>query len=347
MIYHDKPGNYAALIAVLVASIMLFLSCSQNGEEFHLPVGDIKPPAILDARQSNPGVFHILFDEEVEAVPDSYCFTPAGPRIEPAARGSSIDIGIVPAAPPGQECVISGEARDVSGNICRFLFSFAAYNATPAALVITELQAGKNASVSSPHRDYIEFLVTGAGNLGGICVQWASSVKIMEYIFPTCEVKAGELIVLHCSPEGIATEINELGADIALSGGIDSSSTGRDFWSQAGGLPDESAAIVLRARSGSTSCDGLLYASIDKAGAVPEGKIQMLSLALKEPSVWPLSDTPLWEEFFLWKPSSARPIHRKLGSPKGPIQWYVGDSGTQSPGRTEPGVSKKLGLKTK
>ncbi len=345
MTNNARPGKCAALVAFFAASCMLQASCSQNGGEFRLPAGDIKPPSILDARQTDPGVFRILFDEDVQAVPESYYFTPAGPRLEPAASGSSIDIGIIPAAPPGQECEISGEARDASGNTCRFLFSFAAYNASPATLVITEIQTGKNSSVSSPHRDYMEFLVTAAGNLGGICIQWASSVKNMEFVFPTCEVKAGDVIVLHCSPEGLASEMNEVGTDLALSGGIDASSTGRDFWSQAGGLPDETGAIAVKSRSGSDPRDGLLYASSDKSGIISEGKLQLLSLRLKASEVWPLSEAPLWEEFFLWKPSSSRPIHRKLGSGKGPDQWYVGESGTQSPGRAEPGIARKQGLK--
>lgn len=330
-------------LVFLVASIV---SCSQDGSGFHLPLGDIKPPSILDAGQTDRGVFRIVFDEDIEAVEGSYAFTPAGARLEPRAEGSALEIGISPAAPPGQECAISGEARDKAGNTCRFLFGFSAYNASPAALVITEIQAGKNSSASSPHRDYLEFLVTRAGNLGGICVQWASTVKSMQFIFPTCDVALGEVLVLHCSPEGLPGELNELGEDIGLSTGVDASSEGRDFWTLAGGLPDETGVIAVSPRLGDSLSDGLAYAGLGKSGAIGEGKLLTVVMGLKNGSLWEFSDTALWEEFFQWKASPSRPLHRKLGSSKGPEQWYVGESGTQSPGRAEPGIAKKTGRKT-
>lgn len=329
----------------LALSLELFVSCSQDGAGFRLPIGDIRPPSILDARQTDSGVFRIVFDEQIEAVEGSYAFAPAGARLEPRVEGSALEIGISPAAPAGQECSISGEARDVSGNTCRFLFGFAAYNSSPASLVITEIQTGKNASVSSPHRDYIEFLVTRAGNLGGICVQWASAVKLMQFVFPTCEVPSGEVIVLHCAPEGLPGEINEVGSDLNLSTGVDSSPEGRDFWTPAGGLPDETGAILTRSRLGDSPSDGFAYTATGKAGELAEGKLSSALAELAESSLWEFSNPPRWEEFFQWKASPSRPLHRKLGASKGPGQWYVGESGTQSPGRAEPGVAKRGGRK--
>jgi hypothetical protein len=330
---------------VIALLFVLFVSCSQDGGGFHLPIGDIRPPSILDAGQTESGFFRIVFDEEVEAVEGSYAFTPAGSRLEPRAEGSTLEIGISPAAPAGQDCAISGEARDASGNICRFLFGFAAYNASPATLVITEIQTGKNASISSPHRDYLEFLATGAGNLGGICVQWASTVKLMQYMFPNCEVAAGEVIVLHCAPEGLPGEINELGDDTNLSAGVDASSEGRDFWTNSGGLPDETGAIATRSRLGDAPTDGFAYTGAGKTGELAEGKLSALAAELAEAALWKFSDPMRWEDFFQWKSSSSRPLHRKLGVSRGLEQWYVGESGTQSPGCAEPGVAKRTGRK--
>jgi hypothetical protein len=69
-----------------------------------------------------------------------------------------------------------------------------------------------------------------AGNLAGL--SFFVGVKDDNdgrYVFPPCEVAAGELIVLHLKPQGLAVELDEIG-DIGASGGIDATPTARDFW---------------------------------------------------------------------------------------------------------------------
>ncbi|MCE5256114.1 MAG: hypothetical protein LLF89_04625, partial [Spirochaetaceae bacterium] len=67
-------------------------------------------------------------------------------------------------------------------------------------------------------------------------------------------------------------------------------------------------------------------------------KITVLARDLEKGGVWSFSDSPRWEESFLWKSSSSRPIHRNHEEQAGVGQWFVGDSGTQSPGLMEPAV---------
>jgi hypothetical protein len=320
----------------ILLSLMMIASCSPNVPEIFLPVGDIKPPSLIKAGQSGPDAFDILFDEDIEPVPGSFAFLPALSVAKPGASGSLLTVSLEPAAKPGEPCSLSGEARDVSGNTTRFLFSFVGYNGNPAPLRVNEVQPGKNSSASNLHRDYIEFLAVEGGNLGGVQAQWASSVKMMSYVFPPCEVSKGDVIVLHCAPEGNSGEVNETGSDLALSGGIDASAAGRDFWTDSGGIPDETGLILTRPREGHPPADCFFFASSAKTGAVDASRLASLLGEAARESLWPCSTPPLWEEGFIWKSSSSKPLHRRFEGETGPDQWYVGDSGTQSPGIAAP-----------
>jgi hypothetical protein len=176
----------------------------------------------------------------------------------------------------------------------------------------------------------MEFLANEGGGLGGIQVSWASSTKAMTYTFPPCEVRAGEFIVLHCAPEGLPTELDETGSDLARSGGVDSSPGGRDFWTSSGGLPDETGIIALREREESPPVDGLFYTAEGKTGEVDSEKISMLLESLATAGLWDCSSTPLWEDALQWKSSPSRPLLRGAeGEKRG---WHVGEPGSQSPG---------------
>lgn len=331
----QMPGPRWLIIALLTLS-----SCSPESGRVIAPAGDIRPPSIVSAGQKGSGTFEICFNEEVAVVPGSFSFQPGPTTAEASAAGSAIEVSLSPAAKPGEDCSLSGEAQDLSGNITRFLFTFAGYNDAPALLRINELQCGKNSSVSTPHRDYIEFVVRRGGNVGAEVVRWASSVKIMEYKFPSAEVKEGDIVLLHCAPEGLPEEKDEVGQDVGLSGGVDSSNVARDFWTSAGGLPDTTGIVALFLRETEPPYDGICYANMDRSGVIDSDAPKCLAEGLRRGGAWPFSDSPKWEEAFLWKNSNARPIHRTRQEQMGAGQWVVGESGTQSPGLLEPSTPK-------
>ena len=323
-----------------LCAALAFFACSPDPADILLPAGDIKPPSIIEAGQSSPDAFRILFDENVEPIEKSFAFDPPIAAATPQSSGALLTVLLQPAVGAGVACSLSGEARDPSGNTTRFLFSFVGYNDNPAELRLNEIQTGKNSSASNPHRDYIEFLVGKGGNIGGIQITWASSVKVTTYTFPPCEVATNSIIVLHCAPEGIPTEVDETEQNLAMSEGIDANASGRDFWTMAGGLPDETGAIMLSIREGDEPIDGVFYASVSKAGEVDSAKLAAILEALSDQGIWPCSTPPLWEEGFLWKSSTARPLHRKPEAEAGPDQWLIGDAGSQSPGSLEPKASR-------
>jgi hypothetical protein len=331
----------------------LCFSCTPDIGQLIMPAGDIRPPSVLWASQENPAEFLIRFDETVTPVERSFSFLPASSAAMPYAQGQEIGVRFSPSLPPGEACTLSGEAEDGAGNSTRFIFSFVGYNDRPVPLRITEVQTGKNTSASNNHRDFIELLALEAGNLGGVCIKWSSSVKDMKYIFPPCEVDKGEYLVLHCAPEGIQAEKDEVTGDMALSGGIDSNLKARDFWTLAGGLADETGVIAVSPREGASVEDGFFYVALGKSGEVDSAKLKAALALLHAAGRWSISPEPLWEDGFLWKPSTSRSIVRKGMTVFGKESWEVGEPGEQSPGSPFSSIQKssqgrgKTGSKTK
>ena len=328
--------NSSTAFVCLAFFSALFCACSQNPPDILTPVGDIRPPSIVGARQKTPGIFEIVFDEAVKPIPNSFSFSPAATTALPSSAGCALTVTLSPPVEAGGDCLLSGEAQDTAGNTTRFLFSFVGYNEDPAFLRLNEVQTGKNTASSNQHRDYMEFIVEKSGNLGGIHIQWASAVKLMSWTFPSCEAAKGSIIVLHCAPENIPEEKDEVGPDLSLSGGVDASSGGRDFWTVSGGIPDETGLILLRPREGDPPVDGIFFGSVEKTGSVEAEKIVGLLDEARSEGCWPTSSPPQWEEGFLWKSTASRPLHRRPGDAKGAERWYVGEPGSHSPGKLAP-----------
>ncbi len=320
----------------LLGLCLCLCACIPKPSGLFAPLGDIRPPSVLDAGQTDSRSFSILFDEDVLPVSSSFSFYPSGISAMPDVEGSLLKVILSPEAEPGRECSLSGEVKDAAGNSTRFLFGFVGFNPSPAKLRLNEVQPCKNTSASNFHRDYIELLVEEAGNLGGLQLQWASTVKLVSYCFPSCVVQAGELIVLHCSPEGLPEEKDESGADRSLSGGVDASPEGRDFWAAGGGIPDGTGVIILRCRAGDPVEDGMFFAELAKTGEVDSEKIIALVAELAAQGIWDCSTPPLWEEAVQWKSSSSKPLHRRRAALEEKNGWYVGESASQSPGSLEP-----------
>lgn len=332
-----KWAKKPALIAAWFGFAALAGCSAPGNDQVFLPIGDVRPPVLVAVNQVDSGLLELDFNEDVAMVADSFVFQPKGVQMNPAVEGNRIQVAFSPRLDPGTACTLSGEAEDRAGNRLKFLISFAGYNEHPAKLRLNEVQPGKNSSVSNPHRDYIEFFVLENGNLGGVTVEWASSVKSYRYQFPAADVRAGECVVLHCAPEGIPAERDETGPDCGLSGGIDASLSGRDFWTSAGGLPDSTGVIAVRTREKDPVCDGLFYADTDKAGALESKAFGGLPRLLADANIWPSSGAePAWEDAFIWKSSTSRPLQRIEGAESGKSAWCVGEAGSQSPGEKAP-----------
>ena len=318
--------------AFLIPGLLALISCIPDPAPAPRAVFDLKPPMLLEAGPTDGRSFVLRFDEEVRTVDGSYRLDPGGVPTA-SAEGAQLRIDLGKEQEAGREYLVTGEVVDGRGNGSRFLLGFTGFNARPAKLCITEIQTSKNSSVTRPHRDFVEFEVLEAGNLGGLEFTAASSAKTVAWRFPGVEVGIGELVVLHLAPEGLPSEIDETGGDLFASGGIDSSGA-RDFWSKAGGLPDASGVLVLAESPGGKPVDGIFYSDGSKNGLLGEERLGLLVDNLVDFGLWQTLGQPAWEDAFVWKPSSARTILRLSTDPKegGAGEWGTSANGGQSPG---------------
>jgi len=95
-------------------------------------------------------------------------------------------------------------------------------------LVINELRT--EYSSTAKRAEYIEFKVTQEGNLNGISVHiMYNANNPFVYNFPDINVTLGEYITLHLRTVDNNSK-DELGDNLALSGGVESCPTARDLW---------------------------------------------------------------------------------------------------------------------
>jgi hypothetical protein len=319
------------LAASLAAACIAAAGCSQGSAAAVYPAADLTPPGLLEAGPTGSREVLLRFDEAVRPVDGSLAVEPSA-SLSAAAEGERLVVAFGSDQSPGADYSLAGEVDDLCGNRTRFLVRFAGWNDRAPPLLLSEVQPCKNGSVSKPHRDFVELEAMEAGNLGGEELTWASSVKSSTYRFPGIEVKKGDFIVLHLAPEGIAAEVDELGPDLAASGGIDATATGRDLWCASMALPDTSGVLSLSTRPGSPPMDGLFYADDAKSGALGEGRLADMLASLSGAGAWPLSgQAPAWGDGVPWNGSTAKSLCRS-GPGKGPAAWYACASGAQSPG---------------
>ena len=346
------PLAGSALAAIFAAAAVL-AACLVEPAPGLLPEADYRPPALLSAGAAGERLFLLGFDEEIRPVEGSFALArsaaagaaggsaeevPGSGPPEAVAEGAGLSVLFSESTSPGADYLLSGEVADLRGNTTRFVLGFVGWNPRPPRLRLSEFQTAKNSSLSNSHRDYAELEVLADGNLGGVELAYASSVKAYRFRFPAAEVRAGDFVVLHLAPEGLPEELDETGSELGLSGGVDARPYARDFWSAAGGLPDESGAAALYERPGGGLMGGFFYANAEKAGPVGSGRLGELLSGLSAAGAWPLAGgEPLWEDAFLWKPSSARSLCRSPGSEEaGPGAWYLTAAGGQSPGAANP-----------
>jgi hypothetical protein len=329
------PSAPLALALAVVAAVC-GAACSQGAAAAVYPATDLRPPGLLEAGPVDAGCFRARFDEAVSPVEGSFRAEPEA-SLSARAEGQELLISFASAQSPGAEYALAGEVDDLAGNRTRFLLRFTGWNDRAPRLRISELQTGKNTAKTRPHRDYVELEVLADGNIGGEELCWTSTVKAASYRFPAVEVRRGDFLVLHLAPEGILEERDELGSDLAASGGIDSSPEGRDLWCAAAPLPDESGALSLAPRPGGEPTEGFFYAIEGKAGPLADGPLADLVARLAAAGAWSVAGTtPAWEDAFKWKASTARSLCR-WGTGAGAAGWYVSEAGAQTPGLPNSG----------
>ncbi len=160
----------------------------------------------------------------------------------------------------GEKAYLTALVEDEKGNSYSFCVPFTGYNERVAALAINEVRT----EYDKPKVEYIEFIVTRAGNIAGIEIYNAGNATVPYYEFPSAEVCEGDYIVWHLRSleEGLVNET----IDTDESSGTDATITGRDFWDTQTKAPlKKTNVIMVRERKGGIVMDALLVVESGKS----------------------------------------------------------------------------------
>jgi hypothetical protein len=192
------------------------------------PERDRNPPVLLDYRNSFEEGLVLILDESAFLIEDSLLSEPSIPlNLVTKEFSREINITFVQPGVPGKSYKIHFDLKDERGNSNWFIVEYFGPNPRLPEVFINEISP--NGSSTRP--DMIELFVRKSGNTAGITLFLGAEERGgKHWIFPEMEWQAGEHIILHCRPEGLAEEISEVGSDFNLSGGLRAEAGIRDLW---------------------------------------------------------------------------------------------------------------------
>jgi hypothetical protein len=253
------------LVFVGAYLVSVFVSCKITPDGVTFIAGDFTAPELRGFSAESAGELVISFSEEVRVTdalitsePDGAVF--AGLTISGGlAQTQRLELSRQMEA--GKKYRVSGIVEDSKGNTLAFSVGFSGYNSRVPVLVLSEVRS----DCTKLKVEFIELYAITAGNLAGVTLMSADDGTDCLYEFASCEVKAGEYIVVHYRKLE-ETCVDETGNNLSLSGGTDSSAS-RDFWvdNTSARIGKTSDVILLRERAGGRLLDALLYSDSAKS----------------------------------------------------------------------------------
>ena len=252
-----KHRRYFGIILASVLSTTIFEGCGQLPDHRKYGSEDLKPPVLLNLYPRDASTVVVQFDEPLK----DFWKTAIYPELEAEEgihEGSSGIISCLDKMIPGKKYTLEARASDLHGNTMTFLYPFYGYNPHPPQVLINEVTT----QGSSAHPDRVELLALEGGNMAGLCfTEGTTDTWKTRLIFPPMEVTAGEFLIIHCKPEGLLGEVDEV-EKTDLSEGKDVHSEVRDFWLPQGkGLGGNNGVLALYAYPGGPLLDGFLYSN--------------------------------------------------------------------------------------
>lgn len=212
---------------------------------------DFSPPLLVSTEVIDEKTVLLTFNEAVEPISsdESYALS---------SQDNQLTLSMNSPMAAGVEIRKNIALQDRHKNRLDLILSFYGYNPRVPSIVMNEIRLAG----SGNKLDVVEFFVTQSGNLAGVTFYKGIPTSYdFFYVFPNVEVKKGDYIVLHIQPEGIASEVDELGA-ITQSGGKEASATARDFWlKKRDGLSSTNGLICLTRSPGSELLDLFIYSN--------------------------------------------------------------------------------------
>jgi len=261
--------NLAVFLIVCSISVSV-ISCIPSVIPPQFKPEDITPPVVVSWAMSDETTITIQFNELVSIQDHAITIKQ---ELQPSQNqsgtvilcgdtildnnGTTLHIQLPAPLEAGKQYNVSGTVKDASGNSSLFVLPFWGYNPDIPKLLISELVT----QGSSTHPDAIELFAVTGGNLAGITVYIGTpSQYSYKYSFPACKITQGEYVVLHLKPQGIPEEIDEI-SNVTISGGLDASATGRDFWSKNtdGSLPGTNGTVTIFSNPLGYCIDAVIY----------------------------------------------------------------------------------------
>jgi hypothetical protein len=280
----------------------LCVSCGAGrGPAPFLP-GDLIPPGLESISATGESLVMLEFTEAVRAPGEGpTLWGPQGlavPIASMSAEGEALRVETAAALIPGAEYRLEGRVEDQAGNSLGFILAFNGLNPRPSSMLINEVRTDS----SAPRSDLIELYVTGSGLCAGHALV-SGSVEDPDWVYrlPACETASGEYLIVHlATPEGESYP-DELGADLALSAGPDSSGSARDLWLPEKATLSKSNGIIVLIGPDGAAMDALAYSDkVSEAGAPYDGfgtkAFQARVLALAGSGAWKAGSPPKPED---------------------------------------------------
>ena len=210
------------LTGIIVISCSIF-SCATGETTASILGSSSEAPVFLSCKAVSET--EINFEFSLPVMVKTLNFNPQV-KLEKVEDGNIVTVIFSEGPGPGERITADLLAEDENGNTINVLVPFRTRNPRIPNLIITELRT----EYSKPRCEFIEFKTLTQGNLGAIRLYVAGNNKEpLLYEFPSIEVARGEYITLHLRTMEDSNR-NELGKNLAESGGVDSSATGRDLW---------------------------------------------------------------------------------------------------------------------
>ena len=186
----------------------------------------------------------------------------------------------------GVNYVLTGLIRDAGGNELSFSLPFSGFNENPARLVLSEVRSKHSTSKGLLKKcEFVEVYVLKGGSTAGLEIVTGSDGEAKKYVFPDINVKTGEFITVHFRTVGDGDCIDELGTDLELSTGTDSSSA-RDLWVEGTeSRISDSDVVVIRDSCRNMILDGVLFSASGKQSWYYAGQ-KALALEAFEMGLW-------------------------------------------------------------
>lgn len=326
-------------------------SCRLSPQETEIIRGNYSPPhldnfVILDSlsgkvdfsRMVRFSKLEYFLNEEGTAIPLDYDFN---------VNKTSHELTFPQKLAVGDIYTLNAMVIDEGGSTLSFSLDFAGYNENPAYMIFSEV----NGEASSKKKEFVEFYVLKAGNLGGMIFKSAYDGPQNDYMFPAVEVQKGEYIVLHLRTS-IQNPISELGTQLNKAIGPNCTDTGRDLFAlRNSSCLGKDDVLLLYNRLNGDVFDALLYARSEKTDWGKERLVEYAHIAY-ENQIWKdgegveyavLSDkttsTRTLSRQNIGKLKAQYDVDKKIPIAQKKNDWIVVKTGKASPGivnSTEP-----------